>query len=289
MKRWFCSLLLLPACCLLANEDWRTLDEKAMRETLAAPQTLVLTNGQALRGKAGGERDGRLVFRQVAGGGDVEYTFAPDEVERLTFADGQLKLQVFFLRAQGEHEKALAILEALYEQRAPYLAWMEADERAYFIDLVEVARDAGKPYLSVGVAKRLAMYTQDAATLAQLRDMILLGHYQLPLKADTQQLAETWIAERDRYGGSALGWYILARLHYDAGDVAKARDTALKPVVFSSQYPMDYLPHCYAIAILSAEALEDDTHANALKAEMEQRGLAWPADEGLTRPEASPR
>ena len=253
----------------------------ALENTLDEQQVLVLKNGQFIEGKARSIRDGQLIFIRPSEGGQAEYAFSPDEVERLDFPGSAYKLQAIEFLNGGQPDLALPVLRALYQQRAPYLDFIPEDERAFFIKLVETARSVGDPYEAVGVAKNLLAHCKTPANRRRLNDLILLGYYKLPLVEDTRELAQAWISEHSRYGDSALGWYILARLDYDAGKPEIALQTALEPVTFSSQYPMAYLSHCYAVAILAALKLDDIAEALALAGEMQARHLNWPDDEGL--------
>ncbi|MGE9292751.1 MAG: hypothetical protein ACQKBW_03990 [Puniceicoccales bacterium] len=246
-----------------------------------ATQTLILHSGQSYEGQVQGVRDDHLIFIRPSAGGQAEYTFTPDEVERIDFRNAAEKTDAAKLLAAGRAGEALPLLQAIYEQQAPYLAFIPEPDRAYFLKLVVAAREAEEPYLSVGVAKTLLPYIQDETVRDQLESLILLGYYQLPLRDDTRQLALEWIMNHPRYGTSALGSYVLARLELDDGQHEAALLTALEPITFSSQYPMSYLPHCYAVAILAADALDDETEARALAVEMAARHLPWPTDDGL--------
>ncbi|MBC2595559.1 hypothetical protein H5P28_14930 [Ruficoccus amylovorans] len=261
----------------------QTTNDMATLSDLSGTQVLVLRTGQVYEGRAAGVKEGSLTFIRTHAGGQAEYTFTSDEVERIDFPGGESKLAAEELLATGRTAEALPILEALYRQRGAYLGFLSEKDRAYFITLVETAREAGDPYLSVGVAKALLEYTSAPEVRNRLDDLVLLGHYNLPLKDDTRALAETWTTARPLYGDSALGWYILARLDYDAGEYESALTRALTPVTFSSQYPMAYLSHCYAVAILSAQALGEEAEARALAGEMLARHLGWPQDEGLAK------
>lgn len=248
---------------------------------LGRARAVVLTNGQIYEGYPISVDEERLIFIRPSDGGEAEYSFAPEEVERVEFPGEEQKALATRLYAAGRMGEALPILQALYRQRSAYLDYLPEKDRIFFVKLAETALATGDPTLAAGVSRWLLKHIDNTATRQRLRDIILLGYYRLSLQSDTRQQARAWIDQTPPYGNSALGWYILARLDYDAGKHDAALRTALEPVTFSSQYPMAYLPHAYAVAILSALALEDQPEARALANEMQARHLDWPADEGL--------
>ncbi|MDP0495161.1 MAG: hypothetical protein Q7Q73_03035 [Verrucomicrobiota bacterium JB024] len=277
----FWTLCLLALICIQPGRSHAADTDGIPANGLNGPCTVVLRNGQFYQGRPIALRDGQLIFIQSQAGGQAEYTFAPEEVERIDFPGNAQKAEAIRLVTTDNPQEALPILRMLLEQRGPYMAFVSESERSFFILLVQAEMECGDPYAALGLARLLAETTQDPAVTKQLEAIILEGYYRLGLISDTRQLAEEWIARHPRYGRSALGWYILARLDYDAGNYETAFQTALEPVTFSSQYPMAFLAHAYAVAILSAVALDDMTEARALAVEMQARELDWPMSGGF--------
>jgi hypothetical protein len=272
----FFALCLLALIFWLPGRSQAANAENGPADDLNGPCTVVLRNGQLYQGRPAAVRDGQLIFIQYQAGGQAEYAFTPEEVERIDFPGNAQKADAIRLATTDNPQRALPILRTLLEQRGPYLAFVSESERSFFVLLVQAELECGDPYAALGLARLLTQTTRDPTVTEQLEAIILEGYYRLGLISDTRQLAEEWIARHPRYGRSALGWYILARLDYDAGNCEAALQTALEPVTFSSQYPMAFLAHAYAVAILSAVALDDMTEAHALAAEMQARELDWP-------------
>ena len=91
-----------------------------------------------------------------------------------------------------------------------------------------------------------------------------------------------WLMDSGHYGDSALGWYVLSEYYLSQSEFLKALDTALIPVVFSSQLKMKYLEHCYSIAILSCKKIKDLDQADQLSREMEERGYSIVGGKGMS-------
>lgn len=251
-------------------------------EVLRGPANLILKNGQAISGKPVSAHHGELMMQSTSGEGQIEYTFSIDEIERLDFPGNTLVVKANSLIDAGELDAAMPILNALYRQRAAYFAYMSPHAVAYFQKFADTAYATGDYFMAVGVARNVRPFVEDATIRRELADRELLAHYHLPLIEKTQMLAEAWTSEWEPYGASALGWYVMGQLAYDREEVENALWLCLKPIVFSSQFPMDYLNHCYALAVIAAVELEDFPEAQRLLAEMKERGFAWPQGEKLS-------
>lgn len=238
--------------------------------------TVVLKAGRSIQGDLRGVQDGRVTIAGRTTAGEVEYSFARDEIRRIDFPGNDIINAANSLIEEERHAEALPLLEALYRQRIRYFDFMDEAQVVYFQNLAEGAYLTGDYYQAVGVARNVHPHSTDPRTRRQLKDLELLAHYHLPLIERTQTLADDWIALWQPYDESALGWYVLGQIDYDQGRIDAALDRALRPIVFSSQFHMDYLDHCYALAITAAVALEDWQQATILLNEMKSRGLAWP-------------
>jgi hypothetical protein len=105
----------------------------------------------------------------------------------------------------------------------------------------------------------------------------VLGSYnRLQLYDEARLLTQKWLAARNPYGDSALGYYTRSADLLRSEDYEAALDTALQPIVFSTPSPQKKLAHCYAAAISSALGLRDQDYALILYAEMLARSLTWP-------------
>ncbi len=246
---------------------------------LKSPQQLTLYNGAPLEGYARGRVDENgLVFVVPLTVGEAEYTYDARQIKSLRFTDEVNIEQIESLLSLERRDDALALIEQIYLPRAAYLDLLSEQDRKTLCELVPLARHAGDPYLAVGMARRLLMAVEGEAHTSALRDQILLAYLDLPLPDETRKLAQAWIAREPHYGPSALGWVVLAQLEIEVGNWQAALDIALEPIVFSSQYPMEYLHDAYDMAILAAETLGDTPQAEALTDELEARGLPTPED-----------
>ena len=102
-------------------------------------------------------------------------------------------------------------------------------------------------------------------------------HMLAPLKYWAEHAPDrVWLAQRDPYGDSALGYYTHSADLLRNEDYAAALDMALQPIVFSTPNPPDKLAHCYAVAISAALGLRNKDYALTLHTEMQERELTWP-------------
>ncbi|WP_309385017.1 hypothetical protein [Cerasicoccus frondis] len=247
-----------------------------VQASLSEPQGLVLRGSRPLSGKAMGIIENQLIFRASRGGGSLDYRYDLDQIERLQFPGNDVAYAAQQAIREGKNEEALRLMKAMFEQRGSYLKYLTPGERAFFYQYAELEFEKGDPYLGLGAGLALQETVQDSLLLRKVDDLVLLGHYKLPLKKNTRELAEKWIAESELYGASALGFYVLGQLDFDAQQFDAALWQALEPVTLSSQFPMDYLNYCYALAIASCMELELFEEEQKLRAEMTERGLNWP-------------
>lgn len=265
---------------------WAALPSSAetVEAILAAPARLYLKNGQTISGKPLYYEKGELVMLGLSERGEVEYVFHGEAIERLEFPGDSLVAKADALLTEGKDEAAQNLLMVLYRQRAPFLGILRHSDLDNFEKLAQLAFERGDFYTVAGVAHRLRPYIDEAERARRLGELELRALYHLPLKAETHERTAQWMAGWHPYGPSALGWYLRAQRAYDKGDYEAARAECLQPIVFSSQFPMEYLEQCYALAIASALALQDTAHAARLFAEMQSRGMPWPVSDSLPAP-----
>ncbi len=250
---------------------------------LAREEAAVTTKaGSIFRGRLDGVHEGRLHLRRATDGGEVGRSFAREEIERLALPGAAVEAQALELLDRSRAPEALPLLEALFRQRVRYLAFLDAGQLRPLLSLVEAAAE-GAPEKIVGYANALLPHTTGPEARARLLDARLAAHARLGVAEETRRLAEAWCAEVGREPRSALGWSVLARLAYEAGDLERALWIALQPVVFSTHEPTPQLETCYAVAIAAARRLGDTAAADRLDAELHDRGLAWPVAAGLPR------
>ncbi|MGE9296231.1 MAG: hypothetical protein ACQKBV_08110 [Puniceicoccales bacterium] len=246
------------------------------RASLGGEQALIIQGRSPVTGHAVKIDGEEIVFRSARGGGSLEYRFPLEKVERLQFPGGELVTEINALFDASETQTALVLMQMLYEQRAPFLPVVTPTELEYFARYAEMQHRHGDPYKAVGTGRAITPHIDDSTLRRKVSDLVLLGHYQLPLKSETRKLAEEWIANQERYGPSALGYYVIAQMEFDEERYDAALWQSLEPVVFSSQFPMDYLDYCYALAIAASVELKLADEEAKLRAEMDLRGFAWP-------------
>lgn len=246
--------------------------------TLAAPFAgatvfLRMTDGRTFSGEPGGFSGDMLVFRS---GQNIEYRFPRKDIEAMLFPVDSAFVEAVDARREEDWGRLRRTLNPIFDRLAPYASLVREDQLARFYDLAVAELDHGNPYRGVAVAEIVAENVTEPEISRKLNDLILLGKYRLPIKTDVKEHAAEWVKTRSSYGRSALGWYLLAQIALDEERYDAALDWALQPVVFSSQFPTDYLGHCYAVAIAAATELEQSATAQRLREEMRWRALPWP-------------
>lgn len=239
---------------------------------------VITTADRTFRGLLDGIRDGRLFIRHIAEGGEVGYSFTPEEVRDFTIPGASFADEGIDLWERGEIADALPMLEAIGRQRFRYLPLLNHEQRRPLFALVAAQIAADDPRAAIASVSLLRPFVTTDREAAQLRDAELNAYLSLGLTADTRALARAWCAAADATEGSALGWKILAQLEFDAGNFDRALWTALQPVVFSTYLSLEDLDHCYVLAIASADALGDRATGLRLYREMNERAINWPDD-----------
>lgn len=228
----------------------------------------------------------QLVLQENIGEGSVEYAVDFAKIKHIEFPGTHyISLSQKFL-ANDDYPNAIVIIDALFKQRAQLLQWQSSAALEFFTRHAETHLNHGSLNNAIQIARQLQAHTDAASLHQKLDDILLLAHHRLGFAEQAHALSKQWIQTRPAYGQSALGWYVQADLMRVAEDYDQALNIALDPIVFSSQFPMAYLEHCYAIAIIAATALHETEHAQALWVEMQERNLKWPGLSGLENPRA---
>jgi hypothetical protein len=274
------AIVLLPVA--VDGQSPAELDRQLARE----PAEVTTTAGRTVRGLLDGFRDGRLHVRLATEGGEVGYSFGPDEIARLQLPGAALEVEALEQVDRAAIARAMPLLEALARHRVRYLPVLDVPRQRVLWELAIHARATTDPHTVRAVVRAMA----PIADTPDKRLTLLEAELDLALLTDTgdeiRVLAERWCAVADPAGRSALGWRVLAALAYDAGDDHRARWLALQPVTFAGHLGMRDLDRCYAIAICAAERRGDRDHAHVLRHDMQLRQLAWPVDCPVPEPGA---
>lgn len=246
-------------------------------------QTVTLKDGRQLEGTVKKTADQEITLTARVAGGAIEYPFTFEQIESVQFHDEAIFLEIDTHLANGEKALARKRLDARYRAKAQYFALLPSEQIMQFYPLIELHLDFGDPYAAIGVGTNLQPFVRDPEQSQILSDTLLMAHYHLPLKEKASALADKRLRTSPRYGVSALPWYIKGQLAFDQEDYKQALIFALDPIVFSSQFPMNYLEHCYALAIAAHSKLGEGEAVHTLAQEMQNRGLKWPNVEALTR------
>ena len=273
-----CSLLFTISA---TNAAIDLAERAAIYAELQEPTAVHLANRRTIHGYS---IDVSLDHIQVAtaeGAGEAIYTFNINQVRGFTIPGESYKtLAIEWIKA-GEFENALELLQMLYLQRLKLIPLLPASESHFFTYYVDLILDSPNPARAIAVSEILKPQITNPAAIRVLDDAILKSYNALQIHEKSRPLAESWVAGRSPYDGSALGYYVLGASHLRAQEYEHALRLALKPIVFSSPSPKEKLAHCYAIAICAALELRDKTYATTLYHEMRERTLAWPTEDRI--------
>ena len=251
----------------------------AIDAELHEPIDVHLNNGRTIPGHSIDVSGELIQIATAEGAGEIIHTFNVNKVDYFTIPGESYKtLAVEWIEA-GKTDNALEIMQLLYLQRVKILPLMPASESHFFIYYVDLILESDNPARAIAVTAVLKPQITHPAALRALDDAVLDSYNSLQLYDETRPLTQAWLAQRDPYGDSALGYYthsadLLRSEHYD-----EALDTALQPIVFSTPNPPDKLAHCYAVAISAALGLRDKDYALTLYEEMQERALTWPTED----------
>lgn len=258
-------------------------ERQAVEAELSTPITLNLKNGQAIKGnpiKVGKER---LQLATAKDAGEIVFTFRHQEIESIEIPGEEYKSLAIEWMEAGESEKALELMDLLYQQRKTLLDVMPASESNFFVLYIQLILDSPDPARAIGASTRLRHNITNPKALRALDDAILESYHRFELFGEAIPLAKSWVDERTPYGESALGYYVLGCEHLRRAEYETALDLALQPIVFSSLLPTDKLAHCYALAISAAYELRERDYAALLFKEMGRRGFGWPKQDSTLK------
>lgn len=280
----FLAVLVLCMPLLCQGNKIPTEERQGIETELKAPITLNLENGQTIEGNPISVTGEQLQLASAEGAGEIVFTFKHNEIESIEIPGEEYKSLAIEWMEADESEKALELMDLLYQQRKTLLDVMPTSESNFFVLYIQLILDSPDPARAIGASVRLRRNISNPKALRALDDAILESYHRLELFEEAIPLAETWVKERTPYGESALGYHVLGCEHLRRAEYETALDLALQPIVFSSLLPTDKLAHCYALAISAAFELRERDYAALLFKEMRARGFVWPKRDSTLKP-----
>ncbi|MEM8867685.1 MAG: hypothetical protein AAGC73_05410 [Verrucomicrobiota bacterium] len=274
-------ILLIPQLSLAALSPEEIV---RIRTELREAITLQLKNGQSIQGFPTNVSENTIQLNAAEGAGEIIYRFEKNEILEIQMPGESYKSLALEWAESGQETAALDLMDLLYAQRAPLISYLPPAESNFFIIYTQLILDSPNPARAIAVTERLKPQIENTAAIEAIDDAILKSYHILELDETATELAEAWVATRNPYGASALGYYVLGvnRLRNEAYE--EALDLALRPIAFSTPLKTEQLEHCYALAISAAFALRDPDYAIVLYADMNNRGFRWPAEEKSLQP-----
>lgn len=253
-----------------------------MRQQLNGPVLLLLANGSQSSGRIT-HWDGRQLRLEVSlDAGQAEMTYAASEIREIIFPGGEYLVQLSeWMQDPDRVDHALELFQAFYEQRGPYLNYLNPADHSLFVEYVRFALQQGQADRAIALVEVLRPIITDLTQIQSLDNALLLASFQAGRYEEAARRAQTWIESAPRAGGSALGWRILAEIHFRNKNYEACFWTALYPIAFAHQILPDHLDLCYAFAVAAAHENRQPELTERLAQEMSQRGLAWPTQHAL--------
>jgi tetratricopeptide (TPR) repeat protein len=242
---------------------------------LREPLTLYLTRARKFQGTLSNIQSDRIYLRIVQEGGEVVLSFPFEEVRGILFPGESIVASTVEKVKEGDLSEALPYLESIIGARYALFPHLPPEDLSLFRALPLAALAVDNPAQSIAYVKAIRPYLSLPADQDELDDIELLAYYRIQLREEAQERAQGWIAKARRYGGSALGYFILSALQFEQGEYDRSLYTSLNPIVFSGAIPEAYLGQCYSIAIASAHLLDDPIERDKLIDEMQERDLSW--------------
>lgn len=278
------TLLLILLSWQQAHGSLNPDERRAIAEELKAPITLKLKNRQTITGHPVGVSAEQLQIASAKAAGEIIFTFSYDEIAAIEVPGESYQRLAMELLEAGENMQALELMDLLYQQRKALLPVLPPGESNFFVLYIPLILDSPDPARAIGVSSHLRPQIKNPAALRALDDAVLESYQRLKLFDEAVVRAKSWVAERNPYDDSALGYYVLGSDHLRRADYETALDLALQPIVFSSLLPTDKLAHCYALAVSAALELREQEYAALLYREMQARGFDWPQSDSSLKP-----
>jgi len=271
--------LLVPCLFLKAQVDQVLVPDKeevmANYAELQEPIILLLTGNRRFEGTLSQVEEGRIVLRVIQAGGEILLGFTEKEIVEIRFPGEEILADTKGLVAEEAWAEALPSMEALLLQRQAFFHLLEDRDKNLFVHLPKMALYNNEPARAIAYADFLENHLKGKSEQKKLENSLLVAYYIMALNRQTTERADAWIQSRPRYHSSALGYFVRSALYFQEEDYENAFWLSLEPIVFSGQTPVDYLAHCYAIAIASAHLTGKGDYSQKLQEEMFRRGLDW--------------
>ena len=260
----------------------------AERETiyreLQEPIEITLKNRRTIPGHSIEVSGNTLQVGTSEGAGEIIYTFDISEIDRFTIPGESYKALALEWRESKKIDKALQLLELLFNQRVNLIPHLPESESRFFIYYLSLILDTNNPAKAIAVSNILAPQIKNPKALQALDDAILESYYNLQVYEAAKPLAEAWVKERKPYERSTLGYFVLSAEALRLENFESALDMALQPIVFSSPVTTEKMAHCYAVAVSAALGLRDKKYALILYREMQEREYHWPNNDPILAP-----
>ena len=256
----------------------QSIDLREVRSRLSQPIVLLLENGQQRSGVINAWDGETLSLRIDIAGGSASMNFAADAIRDIGFTGSEYLPMLYELEKNpSRSNEAFALFEAFYQQRGRYLRYMDDGELGIFVRYARFCLTHEKPLRAVAVIEVIRPYIKDDALVRSLDEATLMGFFLGELYEEAEAQARLWIKSAGYDRSSALGWQILAQLQFLRAAHEDAMWTALNPIAFANNLPIEHLSACYALAISAATETRHEAIVERLTKEMQARGLDWPS------------
>ena len=256
----------------------QSINLREVRSRLSQPVVLLLENGQQRSGEINAWDGETLSLRIDISGGSASMNFAADAIRDISFTGSEYLPVLYKLEKNpARSDEAFALFEAFYQQRGRYLRYMDVGELGMFVRYARFCLAHEKPLRAVAVIEVIRPYIKDDALLRSLDEASLMGFFLGELFEEAEAQARQWIESAGYDRSSALGWQILAQIQFMRAAYEDAMWTALNPIAFANNLPIEHLGACYALAISAATETRHEAIAERLTREMQARGFAWPS------------
>ena len=270
----------LLATIAVASGEELNFDE--IKASLNGPVRVKLANGNAQIGQITTWDGDQLQLEITLDAGSAVMFIRAEEVDTIQFQGGAyIELLWEMSENPNQVEDTLTLFRLFYKQRGAFLQFLESGDLQLFIRYAKFALQNNKPLRAVAIIEVLRPHIKNEAILESLEDATLLGFFLGGLDQEAEEMSRKWIQNAQPAGPSALGWRILAEIHFGKERYEETLWTALYPIAFANQMAAEHLDICYAFAIAAAEETRQPEISERLIEEMRAKGLNWPTDIAL--------
>lgn len=249
--------------------------ESALSDTV----DVILKNGNSQNGRISSWDGEYLQLEVTLDAGSASITFQAEEIRAIRFpGDTYLEALRELSQQPDEVVTTLGLYRAFYQQRGPYLQFLGKRQIQLFVNYAQFALQNGKPLRAIAIIEVIRPYIEDQSLLNSMDQAVMLGLFLGGMQKEAADQAREWINQNSVSGASALGWRILAEVQFLEENYEKALWTALNPVAFANQMPMEHLDVCYAFAIAAAQETRQPEVSARLYLDMISRGFQWPGE-----------